>query len=178
MSSMKKYNVSLKMDSAEFKELERICKLLNLGKSEYLRAVAFGAPAPTSTPTQPAETAPAPDFSFLQADIDLIKQQQEELKQQQQETAAALAQSAESFNTLLDYLNQYIRVPSFREYRARDAVEGTIQKPGETELAFLLRLANRYYILYKTWPNAADINTFGKIANEETKANFPKAPRI
>ena len=154
----------------EAKEIDRICKLLGLSRSEYLRAVAFGAPAPGVTPTQPAETAPAPDFSFLQADIDL-------LKQQQQETAAALAQSAESFNTLLDYLNQYIRVPSFREYRARDAVEGTIQKPGETELAFLLRLANRYYILYKTWPNAADINTFGKIT-DETRANFPKAPKI
>ena len=162
----------------EAREIDRICKLLGLSRSEYLRAVAFGAPAPGATPTPAAETAPAPDFSFLQADIDLLKQQQEELKQQQKETAAAIAQSAESFNALLDYLNQYIRVPSFREYRARDAVEGTIQKPGETELAFLLRLANRYYILYKTWPNAADINTFGKITNEETKANFPKAPRI
>ena len=170
--------LGFKATDDEHKEIERICKTLGLSRSDYLRAVAFGAPAPTSTPAQAAETAPAPDFSFLQADIDLIKQQQEELKQQQQETAAALAQSAESFNQLLDYLNQYIRVPSFREYRARDAVEGTIQKPGETELAFLLRLANRYYILYKTWPNAADINTFGKITNEETKANFPKAPRI
>lgn len=177
MSSMKKYNVSLKMDSAEFKELERICKLLNLGKSEYLRAVAFGAPAPRATPSPVAETAHAPDLSILQADINILKSQQEEIKQQQKETAAALAQSAESFNALLEYLNQYIRVPSFREYRARDAVEGTIQKPGETELAFLLRLANRYYILYKTWPNAADINTFGKIT-DDTKANFPKAPRI
>ncbi len=171
MSSMKKYNVSLKMDQEEFKELERICKTLNLSKSEYLRAVAFGAPAPGATPTPAAETAPAPDLALLQADIAALKAQQEEMN-------AAQAQAAESFNTLLDYLNQYIRVPSFREYRARDAVEGTIQKPGETELAFLLRLANRYYILYKTWPNAADINTFGKIANEETKANFPKAPRI
>ena len=163
--------ITFRLKAEEARELERICQTLGLSKTDYLRAVAFGAPAPGATPTQPAETAPAPDFSFLQADIDL-------LKQQQQETAAALAQSAESFNTLLDYLNQYIRVPSFREYRARDAVEGTIQKPGETELAFLLRLANRYYILYKTWPNAADINTFGKITNEETKANFPKAPRI
>ena len=162
----------------ETREIDRICKTLGLSRSDYLRAVAFGAPAPGATPTPAAETAPAPDFSFLQADIDLLKQQQEELKQQQKETAAAIAQSAESFNALLEYLNQYIRVPSFREYRARDAVEGTIQKAGETELAFLLRLANRYYILYKTWPNAADINTFGKITNEETKANFPKAPRI
>ena len=162
--------ITFRLKAEEARELERICQTLGLSKTDYLRAVAFGAPAPGATPTQPAETAPAPDFSFLQADIDL-------LKQQQQETAAALAQSAESFNTLLDYLNQYIRVPSFREYRARDAVEGTIQKPGETELAFLLRLANRYYILYKTWPNAADINTFGKIT-DETRANFPKAPKI
>ena len=170
MQNLKKHNVSLKLNSAEFSELERICTTLGFSKADYLRAVAFGAPAPGATPSPTAETAPAPDFSFLQADIDL-------LKQQQQETADALAQSAESFNTLLDYLNQYIRVPSFREYRARDAVEGTIQKPGETELAFLLRLANIYYILYKTWPNAADINTFGKMT-DDTKANFPKAPRI
>ena len=170
MSSMKKYNVSLKMNQEEFKELERICKTLNLSKSEYLRAVAFGAPAPTSTPNPAPETAHAPDFDLLQADIALLKSQQEEVN-------ATLAQSAESFNTLLQSLGEFLRVPSFREYRARDAVEGTIQKPGESELVFLLRLANRYYILYKTWPNAADINTFGKIT-DDTKANFPKSPRI
>ena len=170
MSSMKKYNVSLKMDSAEFKELERICKLLNLGKSEYLRAVAFGAPAPGVTPSPAAETAHAPDFSFLQADIAALKTQQEEMN-------TAQAQAAESFNALLDYLNQYIRVPSFREYRTRDIVEGTIQKPGEAELAFLTRLATRYYLIYKAWPNPAESTAFGPAA-EETKANFPKAPRI
>ena len=154
----------------ETREIDRICKTLGLSRSDYLRAVAFGAPAPGATPAQAAAAAPAPDFDLLQAEIAALKAQQEEMN-------AALAQSAESFNNLLDYLNQYIRVPSFREYRARDAVEGTIQKPGETELAFLLRLANRYYILYKSWPNAADINTFGKIT-DDTKANFPKAPRI
>ena len=170
MSSMKKYNVSLKMDSAEFKELERICKTLNLSKSEYLRAVAFGAPAPTSTPNPTAETAHAPDFDLLQADIALLKSQQEEVN-------ATLANSAESFNALLQSLGEFLRVPSFREYRARDAVEGTIQKPGETELNFLIRLANRYYLLYKVWPDPTNINIFGKIS-DETKANFPKAPRI
>ena len=169
--------ITFRLEAEETREIDRICKTLGLSRSDYLRAVAIGAPAPTSTPAQPAAAAPAPDFSFLQADIDLIKQQQEELKQQQKETAAALAQSAESFNGLLDYLNQYIRVPSFREYRARDAVEGTIQKPGETELNFLIRLANRYYLIYKVWPDATNINIFGKI-NEETKANFPKTPKI
>ena len=154
----------------EAKEIDRICKLLGLSRSEYLRAVAFGAPAPGVTPTQPAETAPAPDFSFLKADIDLIKQQQEEMN-------AAQAQAAESFNALLQSLGEFLRVPSFREYRARDAVEGTIQKPGEAELNFLIRLANRYYLLYKVWPDPANINIFGKI-NEETKTNFPKAPKI
>lgn len=163
--------ITFRLKTDEARELERICQTLGLSKTEYLRAVAFGAPAPTSTPNPAAETAPAPDFSFLQADIAALKTQQEEMN-------AAQAHAAESFNALVQNLNEFLRVPSFREYRARDAVEGTIQKPGETELAFLLRLANRYYILYKTWPNAADINTFGKITNEETKANFPKAPRI
>ena len=170
MQNLKKHNVSLKLNSAEFSELERICTTLGFSKADYLRAVAFGAPAPGATPTQPAAAAPAPDFSFLKADIDL-------LKQQQKETAAALAQSAESFNTLLDYLNQYIRVPSFREYRTRDIVEGTIQKAGENELSFLTRLATRYYLIYKAWPNPSESTAFGPAA-EDTKANFPKAPRI
>ena len=169
--------ITFRLKAEEARELERICQTLGLSKTDYLRAVAFGAPAPVSTPAPAPEAAPAPDYSFLQADIDQLKQQQEEIKQQQQETATALKQSAESFNTLLDYLNQYIRVPSFREYRARDAVEGTIQKPGETELNFLIRLANRYYLIYKVWPDPTNINIFGKIS-DETKANFPKAPRI
>lgn len=170
MSSMKKYNISLKVDSAEFKELERICRALNLSKSEYLRAVAFGAPTPVATPSPVAETAPAPDLGFLQADIDLIKSQQEEVN-------AAMAQSATAFETLLDYLNQYIRVPSFREYRTRDIVEGSIKKDGESELMFLIRLANRYYLIYKVWPNPAEAAAFGPIP-DDVKANFPKAPQV
>ena len=162
--------ITFRLKAEEARELERICQTLGLSKTEYLRAVAFGAPAPTSTPNPAAETAPAPDFSFLQADIDLIKQQQEEMN-------AAQAHAAESFNALVQNLNEFLRVPSFREYRARDAVEGTIQKPGETELNFLIRLANRYYLIYKVWPDPTNINIFGKIS-DDTKANFPKAPRI
>ena len=162
--------ITFRLKTDEARELERICQTLGLSKTEYLRAVAFGAPAPTSTPNPAAETAPAPDFSFLQADIAALKTQQEEMN-------AAQAQAAESFNTLLDYLNQYIRVPSFREYRTRDIVEGTIQKAGENELSFLTRLATRYYLIYKAWPNPAESTAFGPAA-EETKANFPKAPRI
>ena len=154
----------------EAREIERIAKTLGLSRSDYLRAVAFGAPAPGATPTPTAETAPAPDLALLQADIAALKAQQEEMN-------AAQAQAAESFNTLLDYLNQYIRVPSFREYRTRDIVEGTIQKAGENELSFLTRLATRYYLIYKAWPNPAESTAFGPAA-EETKANFPKAPRI
>ena len=162
--------ITFRLEAEETREIDRICKTLGLSRSDYLRAVAFGAPAPGATPSPTAPNAPAPDFSFLQADIDLIKQQQEEMN-------AAQAQAAESFNALLQSLGEFLRVPSFREYRARDAVEGTIQKPGEAELNFLIRLANRYYLLYKVWPDPTNINIFGKI-NEETKANFPKFPRI
>lgn len=154
----------------EAQEIDRICKLLGLSRSDYLRAVAFGAPAPGATPSPAAETAPVPDLAILQADIAALKTQQEEMN-------AAQAQAAESFNALVQNLNEFLRVPSFREYRARDAVEGTIQKPGETELNFLIRLANRYYLIYKVWPDPTNINIFGKIS-DETKANFPKAPRI
>ena len=167
---MKQRLIGFKATNDEFREIERICQTLGLSKTEYLRAVAFGAPAPGATPSTTAETAPAPDFSFLQADIAALKTQQEEMN-------AAQAQAAESFNALVQNLNEFLRVPSFREYRARDAVEGTIQKPSESELNFLIRLANRYYLLYKVWPDPTNINIFGKIS-DDTKANFPKAPRI
>ena len=78
--------------------------------------------------------------SISLADINILKSQQEEVN-------ATLANSAESFNTLLQNLNEFLRVPSFREYRARDAVEGSIKREGEAELNFLIRLANRYYLL-------------------------------
>ena len=167
---MKQRLIGFKATNDEFREIERICQTLGLSKTEYLRAVAFGAPAPTSTPNPAAETAHAPDFDLLQADIAALKTQQEEMN-------AAQAQAAESFNALVQNLGEFLRVPSFREYRARDAVEGSIQKPGETELNFLIRLANRYYLIYKVWPDPTNINIFGKIS-DETKANFPKAPKI
>lgn len=154
----------------EAREIDRICKTLGLSRSDYLRAVAFGASAPRATPNPAAETAPAPDLAILQADIAALKTQQEEMN-------AAQAQAAESFNALVQNLNEFLRVPSFREYRARDAVEGTIQKQGESELNFLIRLANRYYLIYKVWPDPTNINIFGKIS-DEAKANFPKAPKI
>ena len=167
---MKQRLIGFKATNDEFREIERICQTLGLSKTDYLRAVAFGATAPTSTPAQAAAAAPAPDLTLLLAEIAALKTQQEEMN-------AAQAQAAESFNTLLDYLNQYIRVPSFREYRTRDIVEGTIQKAGENELSFLTRLATRYYLIYKAWPNPAESTAFGPAA-DETKANFPKAPRI
>lgn len=154
----------------EAREIDRICKLLGLSRSEYLRAVAFGAPAPGATPTPAAEAAPAPDLTLLQADIESLKSQQEEMN-------AALANSAESFNALLQSLGEFLRVPSFREYRTRDIVEGSIKKEGESELNFLIRLANRYYLIYKIWPNTAESTAFGPVA-DDIKTNFPKKPKI
>ena len=89
--------ITFRLKAEEARELERICQTLGLSKTDYLRAVAFGAPAPTSTPAQAAAAAPAPDLALLQADIAALKTQQEEMN-------AAQAQAAESFNTLLDYL--------------------------------------------------------------------------
>ena len=63
--------ITFRLKAEEARELERICQTLGLSKTDYLRAVAFGAAAPGATPSPTAETAPAPDFSFLEADIDL-----------------------------------------------------------------------------------------------------------
>lgn len=147
----------------EAKEIERIAKTLGLSRSDYLRAVAFGAPAPRGSPQTPAETAPTPDLAPLQADIEI-------LKTQQKETAQALTQSAESFTALLGQLNQLLRVPSFREYRARALAEEPAPRPGENEMTYLLRLAHEYHMQYQIWPNPTDTQRNGKFPE-----GFPRA---
>lgn len=149
----------------ETKEIDRICKTLKLSRSDYLRAVAFGASAPMSTPVPAPASAPAADLAPVTSRLETVESRITEIN-------AALLQSAESFNTLLANINELLRVPTFREFRARDQAEGTIKKAEETELAFLFRLANRYVIKYDIWPNPNNKNTFGP-----APADIEKFPR-
>lgn len=164
---MKTRLVGFKATDDEFKEIERIAKTLKLSKTDYLRAVAFGAPAPMSTPAAAPASAPAPDLAPVTARLETVESRIAEIN-------AALMQSAESFNALLQNLNEFLRIPTFREYRARDQAEGSIKKPDEPELTYLFRLANRYAVKYDAWPNPDDKNQFGPVPAGTDIEKFPK----
>lgn len=144
----------------EVKEIDRICATLRLSRTEYLRAVAFGGPKPISPP--PAAPAAAMDDSRLAS-----------LEAGQRDIQIALNDSASAFAALMTNLNEFLRVPSFREYRARDVAGDSIKRDGEAEDAYLLRLAHRYFIQYQVWPNAEDKATFGPAPGADL-AKFPK----
>lgn len=151
----------------EVKEIDRICATLRLSRTEYLRAVAFGAPAPMSPHRVDTETPLAPDLGPLAERLAI-------LESQQREANMALAHSAESFNALLANLNEFLRIPSFREYRARDLAIGSTQKKDEPEFDYLLRLAHNYWGQYQVWPDPGEKATFGPAA----KADLTTFPNI
>ena len=61
----------------EAREIDRICKLLGLSRSEYLRAVAFGAPAPASTPAPAATVAATPEDAMRNGDQEQEQEQEQ-----------------------------------------------------------------------------------------------------
>jgi hypothetical protein len=73
----------------------------------------------------------------------------------------SLIASARAFDELLSFLREQQRVPSFREYRARCAVEQITKRENESEQQFLMRIASRYYVLYQHWPLPSDQTNFG-----------------
>lgn len=157
----KKHVITFRLDGDEMAEIERICKTLRLSKTDYLRAVALGGQAPIGLPV--ATPAPPMDESRLVA-----------LEAGQRDIQMALNDSASAFTLLLTNLNEFLRIPTFREYRARDLAGNSIKRDGEAEEVYLLRLAHRYFIQYQVWPDPEDKTKFGPAPG----ADLAKFPRI
>ncbi len=154
--------IGFKATDDEVKEIERICKTLQVSKADFLRAAAFNTRAPIHQPQeQPQQPA--------EADLEPIKAELSDLRQ-------SSAASAAAFETLLQSLNEFLYIPSFREYRARDLAEGTIRRDGEAEISYLKRLANRYYIKYAAWPDPANMAAFGPVPKDTDLSQFPARP--
>lgn len=157
----KKHVITFRLDGDEMTEIERICKTLRLSKTDYLRAVSLGGSKPIGPP--PAVPAAAMDDSRLAS-----------LEAGQRDIQMALNDSAAAFAALMTNLNEFLRIPSFREYRARDLAGNSIKRDGEAEEIYLLRLAHRYFIQYQVWPDPEDKTKFGPAPG----ADLAKFPRI
>lgn len=157
--------LKVRLDASEMLDLEKQSRLLNLPKSRLARLLLTGAAVSKPQPQQPAAAAPAFDDSRL----DSIESRLAEVEE-------SLAASARAFDHLLQQLSEFLRVPSFFEYRARLAAEGVEKRAQEDDLAFLIRAASRYFVLFQRWPDPTDSRSFGRVPAGVDLSKFPTRP--
>lgn len=161
----KTHKIDVRLEAAELLELERQAKILNMPKSRLARILLTGGAVAKPQPQQPATAAPAFDESRFSA-----------VESRLSEIDESLSASARAFDTLLSQLAEFLRIPSFREYRARLAVEGVEKRQNEDDTSFLLRAASRYFVLYQNWPDPSDSRSFGPTPQAFDAAKFPTRP--
>ena len=161
----KTHKIDVRLEADELLELERQAKVLNMPKSRLARLLLTGGAVVPPQPQQLVATAPAFDDSRLS-----------DIESRLSEVDESLSASARAFDTLLSQLAEFLRIPSFREYRARLAVEGVEKRQNEDDTAFLVRAASRYFVLYQHWPDPSDSRSFGPLPAGFDAAKFPARP--
>lgn len=86
-------------------------------------------------------------------------------------SSAELAQLAQHVAQLTNMLAEHVRVPTFREFRARMFVDERKQATEDD----VVRYAKMYYAMYRVWPDIADEATFGA-SSERLRNIFPRSP--
>lgn len=157
--------LKVRLDADDMLHIEKQSRLLNMPKSRLARLLLTGGAAVPPQPQQPATAAPAFDESRFSA-----------VESRLSEIDESLSASARAFDTLLSQLNEFLRVPSFREYRARLGAEGVEKRQNEDDMQFLIRAASRYFVLYQHWPDPSDSRSFGPAPQAFDAAKFPARP--
>lgn len=156
---MPKNNVfRVRLSDDELHDLQRAAAALKRPVAEYARLL-LTTKSPQPQQTRIDESA----LSDIRAEIAELRESQ---------SAAARA-----FDALLAQLRELMRVPSFREFRARCYIDGILEKPGEPAFDYLLRIAQMYYAQYHAWPDARDARTFGPTPQDFPREKWPAAPR-
>lgn len=161
----KTHKIDVRLAADELLELERQAKVLGMPKSRLARILLTGAAVSKPQPQQPPAAAPAFDGSRLIA-----------IESRLGEIDESLSASARAFDTLLSQLNEFLRVPTFLEYRARLRAEGVEKRQNEDDTQFLVRAAQRYFIAFNVWPNPADSRAFGSVPAGFDATKFPARP--
>lgn len=161
----KNHKIDVRLEADELLELERQAKILNMPKSRLARILLTGVAVAKPQPQQSPAAAPDFDDSRFSA-----------VEARLSEVDESLSASARAFDTLLSQLNEFLRVPSFREYRARLGAEGVEKRQNEDDTAFLIRAASRYFVLYQNWPSPSDSRSFGPTPQAFDAAKFPTRP--
>lgn len=157
--------LKVRLEADEMLQIEKQARAVNLPKSRLARLLLTGGATPQpqqSAPAQPPATFDDSRLAALEADVAGMRD--------------ALHQSAGAFDSLLSQLNQILRVPTFTEYRARLHAEGIEKRENETDEQFLLRCAQRYFLVHGAWPDPANSRAFGRLPAGFDPAKFPKSP--
>lgn len=154
--------LKVRLDADEMLQIEKQSRLLNMPKSRFARIMLTGGAVARHEPQQPPAAAAAFDDSRFS-----------DVESRLSEIDESLSASARAFDTLLSNLNEFLRVSSFREYRARLGAEGVEKRQNEDDTAFLLRAASRYFVLYQKWPDPSDSRAFGPLPQSFDAAKFP-----
>lgn len=161
----KTHKIDVRLEAGELLQLERQAKALNMPKSRLARLLLTGCAVTPPQPQQPATATQALDDSRLVA-----------IESRLSEIDESLSASARAFDTLLQQLNEFFRVPSFREYRARLCADGIEKRQNEDDMAFLIRAASRYFLLFQLWPDPSNSATFGPVQAGVDLSKFPARP--
>lgn len=79
-----------------------------------------------------------------------------------EEVKEELVEIKKSMNALVTLLQEHVRIPSFREWRVRVAIEKLLDVDERTKLDdFLLNAARMYYARFGIWPTPDDGEKFG-----------------
>jgi hypothetical protein len=162
--------LKVRLDADELREIERQARALNLPKSRYARLLLTSGKSPPSSPPGGAGVV------AYQPSVERIEAQIADMRAELADIRESLTASARAFEELLTFLRESQRIPSFREYRSRAIAENIVNNPGETEQQYLLRLAARYYLLYRRWPTPSDNLQFGPIPQNFDLQKWPMTP--
>lgn len=160
--------LKVRLDADDMLTLERQARTLAIPKSRLARLLLTGgalAKPQESAPAAVSAVAPVFDDSRLDA-----------VESRLVEIDESLASSARAFDNLLQQLSEFLRVPTFREYRARLHAEGVEKRQNEDDMQFLVRAANRYFVVFSVWPNPSDPRNFGPTPQGFDAAKFPRTP--
>jgi hypothetical protein len=156
--------LGIMLDNAELREIERAASTLKMPKSHYARLILTGGGLQKAQPRWDSPLVAKIETEFAQ------------MRTEHAEMRELLVSISRSFEALLAFLREAQRIPTFREFRERCLAEHIVQLATESDFQYLLRIANRYFVLYQKWPTPTDFMNFGPVTESFKSETWPLVP--
>lgn len=153
-------SVTFRVTPEELRSLDRLAAMNRLSRSRYIKHQVFAAKNTSE------------EVSFLR-DLDARIASLEGVLNRLRDELRAVKDGV--FRVLFIVFDK-VRVPSFREFRARALAEGRYRCRGQRPIDYLIDLAKDYYAAYGIWPNVDDNQGFGGVPDGVNPSDFPRRP--